>query len=150
MATVRAKESGSFWTELLSRAIYKRNQGRVVRQATFIALAAIVFFGCSALSASFFTGVQNGLVRQGVPVLIGLVGLWIVFRLVNYPRFANFLIAVEGEMDKVSWADQAYLVRATIVVIVTMVLMGLYLWLCDTIWVWFFTLIGFRERPPVE
>ncbi len=32
-----------------------------------------------------------------------MVGLWLCFRLVNMPRFADFLIAVEAEMNKVSW-----------------------------------------------
>ena len=35
--------------------------------------------------------------------LLLLLGLWIGYRLVNMPQFADFLIAVEAEMNKVSW-----------------------------------------------
>ena len=30
-------------------------------------------------------------------------GLWLGYRIVNVPQFADFLIAVEAEMNKVSW-----------------------------------------------
>src|SRR5690606_24459091 len=73
-------------------------------------------------------------IRTGVPVAISLVGVWVAFRLVNYPPFADFLISVEGEMDKVSWASWPELYRATIVVILTMVFLGAVLYAYDLIW----------------
>ena len=33
---------GSLWGELLSASVYKRNQGRIARQLTFAALAAVI------------------------------------------------------------------------------------------------------------
>jgi preprotein translocase SecE subunit len=82
-------------------------------------------------------------VRYGVPALVGALGVWAIYRLVNYPRFTDFLISVEAEMDKVSWADQPYLYRATGVVLGTMLVLGTYLFLCDIVWRWFFQWIGF-------
>ena len=39
---------------------------------------------------------------------------WIIFRLVQYPPFVEFLIATEAEMNKVSWTSRDDLYRATI------------------------------------
>ena len=86
---------------------------------------------------------QASNVRFGIPFSLWVVAVWGSYRLVNYPRFADFLISVEAEMDKVSWADRPYLVRATGVVLGVMVALGVYLLLCDAIWSWFFKLIGF-------
>jgi len=46
--------------------------------------------------------------------------LWLGFRIVNLPSFADFLIAVEAEMNKVSWPSRTELIRASMVVIVLM------------------------------
>jgi preprotein translocase subunit SecE len=48
------------------------------------------------------------------------VGLWLGFRVVNLPSFADFLIAVEAEMNKVSWPSRTELIRASMVVIILM------------------------------
>ena len=58
-------------------------------------------------------------------------------------RFADFLVAVQGELDKVNWATWEYLIRATGVVLVTMVIASAFLWLCDFAWVNLFEFIGF-------
>ena len=42
---------------------------------------------------------------------------WICYRLVNFPGFADFLIAVEAEMNKVSWPTRTELFRASMVVL---------------------------------
>jgi len=70
----------------------------------------------------------------GVPLVVCGLCLWVIFRLVNYPRFAEFLISVEAEMNKVSWASKQELYRATVVVLSTMVLLGAVLMVYDTIW----------------
>ncbi len=89
------------------------------------------------------------MVRRGAAakVALGGLGAWMVFRVVNYPRFADFLISVEAEMDKVSWAGRKELMRATVVVIAMMFLLGLTLFVFDLFWQWFFQLIGFLEIP---
>ena len=55
----------------------------------------------------------------GTGILL-IVGLWLGFRIVNLPTFADFLIAVEAEMNKVSWPSRTELIRASMVVIVLM------------------------------
>lgn len=69
-----------------------------------------------------------------VPLLMLAVGLWLAWRIVNVPAFADFLIATEAEMNKVSWTTQRRLIQDTIVVLVTVVLMAFYLFSMDVVW----------------
>ncbi len=71
------------------------------------------------------------------------MGAWGSYRLIHWPRFADFLVAVQGELDKVNWATWDYLFRATGVVLVTMVIAAGFLWVCDFVWVYLFEFIGF-------
>src|SRR5205823_12407431 len=70
-----------------------------------------------------------------MPVLLGLVLVYFAWRLVNVPAFADFLIATEAEMNKVSWTTRRRLIQDTIVVLVTVVLMTLFLFLVDIMWI---------------
>ncbi|MFM8272438.1 MAG: hypothetical protein ACKODX_08895, partial [Gemmata sp.] len=49
--------------------------------------------------------------------LILAVTLWVGFRAVNVPEFAEFLIATEAEMNKVSWSSRKRLAQDTVVVL---------------------------------
>lgn len=69
-----------------------------------------------------------------VPVVLIVVCLWFSWRLVNLPTFADFLIATEAEMNKVTWSTRKALVRDTIVVIVGILLMTLFLFVVDVTW----------------
>ena len=82
-------------------------------------------------------------ISVGIPVLLCLVGLWLVFRAVNFPRYADFLISVEAEMDKVSWPGRPELYRSTAVVVTTMFMLGFTLLAYDVFWKFFFELVGF-------
>ena len=52
------------------------------------------------------------------------------------PTFAEFLIATEAEMNKVSWSTRKQLTQDTIVVLVTTFLMTAFLFLVDVFWGW--------------
>ena len=56
---------------------------------------------------------------------------WVIFRIVHFPPFAEFLIATEAEMNKVSWTSKEDLNRATTVVLATVVLMAVFLFVVD-------------------
>jgi preprotein translocase SecE subunit len=73
-------------------------------------------------------------VQFTVPLLLLGASLWLAWRIVNVPAFADFLIATEAEMNKVSWTTQRRLVQDTIVVLVTVVLMAFYLFSMDMVW----------------
>jgi preprotein translocase SecE subunit len=69
-----------------------------------------------------------------VPLLLLALSLWLAWRIVNMPMFADFLIATEAELNKVSWTTQKRLVQDTIVVLTTVVLMAIFLFGMD--WTW--------------
>jgi len=71
-----------------------------------------------------------------IPLLIILVALWFAWRIVNWPTFADFLIATEAEMNKVSWTTRKRLVQDTIVVLVTVFLFTVFLFVVDILWVY--------------
>lgn len=129
----------TFFQELLHTGIYKRTQGRVTRQVTFAALAIGIALGLWRLNQTM--GGTTAL-SYAVPGLLLLAGWWVAYRIVNMPAFADFLIAVEAEMNKVSWPTRAELVRSSIVVMVTMFLLAFVLLFFDTIWRTIFTWLG--------
>lgn len=76
------------------------------------------------------------LVRNLVTVVCAVAGLWAMFRVVNMPQFAEFLIEVQHEMAKVSWPSVANLKRSTAVVLFTMGLLSAVLFFYDVVWHW--------------
>lgn len=140
MAEKKEAAAGSIWHELFQFGVYKRSQGRFARQATFFAMVAIVAVGCWRLS----TLITERSVALSVAGGLLALGVWLSYRLVNMPRFADFLIAVEAEMNKVSWPSKDELIRSSIVVIVTMVVMVVALYAFDTLWAILFRVIGVR------
>ena len=98
--------------ELWRFGVYKRSQGRIVRQVTFAAIALTILIGLCKMIVQL-RAYENCPVWlcYGVPVALGIIGLWAGYRMVNWPVFADFLIAVEAEMNKVSWPSWNELVR---------------------------------------
>ena len=134
-------ETGTFLSELLAVGMYKPTQGRLARQLTAAALGVMVLAGAYILSVGPLQNVSKG-VQTGVPIVIVFVFGWVIFRLVNYAKFAEFLISVEAEMGKVSWAPKQELYRATVVVLSTMAFLAVILFAYDFIWQTFFQAIG--------
>lgn len=140
-------KTAGIWGDVLSFSVYKRNQGRVTRQVTFAALAVIVglgiwrlsqllalqFGGDSSLSAG---GADLGVVRFLVPGVLLALGLWLCYRAVNIPKFADFLIAVESEVAKVSWPTADDVVRSSAVIIFLIFALAAILAAYDLFW-WF-------------
>jgi len=141
---VAAANTTTLIGEMFSGGIHKRNQGRLVRQATFFGIVALVAVGCFTLANTILAD-RIAPMRVGVPLAIGALGAWFAWRVVNYPKFADFLIAVEGEMDKMSWPEWAYLWRALGVVLTMLILFTAYMFVCDIFWNWLFEAIHFLE-----
>jgi preprotein translocase SecE subunit len=74
-------------------------------------------------------------VQITVPIVLLALIVWLSWRIVNYPTFADFLIATEAEMNKVSWTTRKRLYQDTIVVLVTVILLTVYLFVVDGIWI---------------
>jgi preprotein translocase subunit SecE len=118
-----------FFQELFRLNLYKRNQGRIARQATFAALATIFALGAWALSETYQD--RGATLHYFVPLVFLLAGLWASFRMVQMPTFADFLISVEGEMNKVSWPSRGELFRASIVVMLVIFFLAALLFFYD-------------------
>ncbi len=141
MSNEQKATASNFWGELFQFGLYKRSQGRVTRQVTFGALAVTVAIGCWQLSDTSMAASWGRWAQYGVPLALFALGIWFVYRLVNIPRFADFLIAVEAEMVKVSWPSRSELIRSSTVVIVTIFGLAAVLALYDFFWNWLLTLL---------
>jgi preprotein translocase subunit SecE len=125
--------------ELFRFGFYKRNQGRIARLATFYALAAIVVLGCWRLSEYYYD--REPWLRYYLPLGLLAIGLWASFRVVQMPAFADFLISVEGEMNKVSWPSRSELFRASLVVILVIFFLAALLYFYDLLLTWVLTFL---------
>jgi preprotein translocase SecE subunit len=143
---VALEEQGWF-----SFAQYKRSLGVRVRRLTILGILLVLGTGLYAFT------IQQGLVpdtlmmtvpffaapvtimtdaKLMVPLILSVLALWIAFRAVNVPDFAEFLIATEAEMNKVSWSSRKRLAQDTVVVLVTTLIMTLFLLVVDLFWGW--------------
>jgi preprotein translocase subunit SecE len=145
MSKDRVASSGMWFGELFQIGVYKRSQGRVTRQATFAALAIAVALGAWSFFAHFGPSLATGL-SYSLAGAVLLLGLWISYRVVNIPRFADFLIAVEAEMNKVSWPSRTELYRSSVVVIFVMLAMATLLFGFDLVWGFLFEWMGILKK----
>jgi preprotein translocase SecE subunit len=85
-----------------------------------------------------------------LPLVLFVVACWFAWRLVNWPTFADFLIATEAEMNKVSWTTRKRLYTDTVVVLVTVVLMTVFLFVVDVVWIKILTspIVGVLQHDP--
>ena len=158
MGNEKAATGNSFVRELAHVGLYKRSQGRIARQVTFVAVVLATVLGCfqlmrylSEAAAGMVQGMAGWVgsemsrdtaqvvgrwIEYGAPGLLLVVSVWISYRLVNYQRFADFLIAVEAEMNKVSWPSRAELFRSSLIVILLIFVMAAVLYGFDLFWWW--------------
>ena len=132
----------TFIQELIHTGIYKRSQGRITRQVTFAAIAITLALGLWRLSETLKgTGFSERIPASEywLPGALLVAGLWIAYRVVNVPSFADFLIAVEAEMNKVSWPTRTELFRASLVVLFTIFALAAVLASFDFFWRILFT-----------
>jgi preprotein translocase SecE subunit len=142
----RQEDNGWFHT-----TPFKPNQGIRVRRGTVVGL--LVLIGCGIYTMlehrPFGIGDWNIdfpwndalyvpillKVQFTLPLILAIVLGWAAWRVVNWPVFADFLIATEAEMNKVSWTTRKRLVQDTVVVLVTVFLLTSYLFVVDYFWV---------------
>lgn len=115
--------------------IYKRGQGKYTRIWTAVGTIVVVGLGCLQLYRKLEAAYLGLWIETMVPVAVFVVLSVLVLWLVNKPSVADFMIAAEGEMKKVSWSSRKEIVVSTVVVIVVVVVMAVLLGTTD---------IGFR------
>jgi preprotein translocase subunit SecE len=130
----------AFLANLLRWDLYKPMQGWYARVYTAIGLGVVVAAGAWKIYEASLDYAPQW--RFGIPAAFAAILGWVVFRIVHYPPFAEFLVATEAEMNKVSWTSKEDLIRATTVVLTTVVLMAIFLFLVDTLWTTILRLIG--------
>lgn len=129
---------------------YKRILGQRVRRLTILGLLLLGGSGVWSLSSqgvlpenwtlSMPYDMDPILVmpdaRLMIPFIVMAFILWFAYRAVNVPNFAEFLIATEAEMNKVSWTPRKRLGQDTIVVLTATIAMALFLLIVDIFWGW--------------
>ncbi len=111
--------------------IYKRGQGKYTRLCSAFAAAIIAGMGCWRLYERLEAGDLGLWVETMVPVGLFVVFALLIFWLVNKPSVANFMIAAEGEMKKVSWSSRQEIAVSTFIVIVFVIAMAMLLGATD-------------------
>lgn len=117
--------------------IYKRGQGKYTRLCSGFGMGIIVGLGCFALynklQAAEWQLSRRAILWISTMVPAGLfVGLGLlIFYLVNKAVVADFMIAAEGEMKKVSWSSRKEIAVSTFVVIVVVIIMAVLLGTTD-------------------
>jgi preprotein translocase subunit SecE len=149
MSKEKVATSNMWFAELFQVGVYKRSQGKIARQVTFAAMAVAFAMAAYRLYTTFGA---SGLpvigkylpagATYGASAVLFVVGLWISYRVVNMPRFADFLIAVEAEMNKVSWPSRGELIRSSAVVIFVIFFLSITLFGFDVFWGFLFEKIG--------
>jgi preprotein translocase subunit SecE len=129
-----------FLVNLARADLYKPMQGWYARLYTALGLGLIVATGAWRVYESSIE--YSTAWHIGLPALFAAVLGWLIYRLIHFPPFAEFLIATEAEMNKVSWTNKEDLFRATTVVLTTVVMMTVFLFLVDTLWTFVLRMIG--------
>lgn len=133
--------------------VYKPGQGYYTRTGTAIGVGVLIVagavfllneLGALSLSGKYLFPVQYG-VTTGFIAAMAVLLYWIA----GINRRANdFFIATEGEMKKVSWSTRKEVVRSTKVVIVTVILLGVFLFAADLLFMLFFSTIKVLKGSP--
>jgi preprotein translocase subunit SecE len=135
--------SGEYGRTLTSVTPYKPGQGTWARMGT---LAVLLLGIVAAYYAWSRTYAQSSLaVKYILPAVFGALIGWAMYRLIHWPRYADFLITTESEMNKVSWPTWQEVKTSTIVVLVLSIFMALFLSAVDWIWQFILYHIGILE-----
>jgi len=124
--------------------IYKRGQGKNTRLCSALGAAIIAGLGCLRLyqhleAADWNLSPRTRLwVTTMVPAGLFVALSLLIFYLANKPAIADFLIAAEGEMKKVSWSSRKEIAISTFIVIVVVAIMAMLLGTTDVGFYYFF------------
>ena len=130
--------------------IYKKGQGYYTRMGTVIGSGVIAALGCFSLygkldairTGGSITPSAKTWLQAGIPAVVFVALGYLIFKLVNTPRWADFMIATEGEMKKVSWSSKKEIIASTKVVIITVILLAVLLAVVDVGFSYLFKALG--------
>ena len=129
--------------------VYKRGQGYYTRLFTALGCGLIAAIGCwrlyeklGGLDTSASTRIW---IQTFVPVGLFIALAILVFLMINKPKIADFMIAAEGEVKKVSWSSRKEIAISTFIVIVVVICVSLLLLFTDFFFQFFFRAIHLLE-----
>lgn len=122
--------------EIFHVGLYKPSQGKITRQVTCAVLWIVV--GLASIRLYQTIDHATDIWRYVGSLALFVIGFWASYRAVNYPKFADFLIAVEAEMNKVSWPSRGELIRSSVVVIFVIFMLAIVLFGYDVLWQYLF------------
>ena len=134
-------------------AIYKRDQGTYVRGALAVSLGILLIFAVYQLHdwlnfteasgswLAFMTRPLGQLPGTGmeltarliVSVSVFLAGAYGIWALHNWAYFADYMIETEGELRRVNWPTRKEVSNSSMVVVITVVILGIYMLCVDTV-----------------
>ena len=140
----------------MSLKFYKKGQGYYTRLCTALGGALLSVLGCWSLynklggitPGDIITSSVKRWLQAGIPLILFGILSWLIFKVVNIPRFADFLIGTEGEMKKVSWSSKKEIISSTKVVVITVFLLAIILATVDVGFAKLFNWIGVLKVIP--
>ncbi len=130
--------------------IYKPGQGYYTRMCSAVGAGILVAgagnFLYNQMEAYVTDAPWTVWLQVAVPSVVVVVLGLLVYWLVGVKRATcDFLIATEGEMKKVSWSSRNELIGSTKVVIVATVMLSVFLFVVDFVFMKFFQVINVLE-----
>jgi len=113
--------------------IYKRDQGKYTRLCSTFAAIIIAGLGCMQIYKKLQQSELGLWVETIVPAGLFLALAILILYLVNKPSIADFMIAAEGEIKKVTWSKKSEIVVSTFVVIAVVIIISFILGFTDLI-----------------
>ena len=113
--------------------IYKHGQGKYTRLWSGVGAATIIGLGCFRLYEKLGVLTNNLWLQTMIPTVVFVVLAGSVFWAINRPSVADFMIAAEGEVKKVSWSSRQEIAVSTFIVMVVVVFLALLLGTSDLI-----------------
>jgi len=113
--------------------IYKHGQGKYTRLWSGVGAAVIIGLGCYRLYEKLGVLTNNLWLQTMIPTVVFVVLAGSVFWAINRPSIADFMIAAEGEVKKVSWSSRQEIAVSTFIVMVVVVFLALLLGTSDLI-----------------
>ena len=111
--------------------IYKRGQGKYTRLCSTFAAIIIAGLGCMRIYEKLHQNEIGPWVETIIPAGLFLVLAIVVLYMINKPSIADFMIAAEGEIKKVTWAKRSEIAVSTFIVIGVVIIVAFILGFTD-------------------
>ena len=138
--------------------VYKPGQGFWTRVGTYVGAGLIGFLIAVHIYIYLPTMLpQRGVLGMGnktfaLAIAAAFLAIFAAFlwRLTNKPDTVDFLIATDSEMKKVNWTSRKELIGSTKVVILFMVFIAVFLFICDMLFGVLFFSTGVLKVNPLR